>query len=150
MGYDAESVLAPQFRDKPAREDDSPVINDCAAQKKSSNFLDKLLFPSSKRPGKKQGPARGRMNLITASLTEGEGTFFILKQKMHNEIPFLTSYSYKKVIYALHAWYSSRTTILPIKDTQDGIPVSLLLNIRKKAHKYMEQIHNSGNGDLPA
>ena len=68
---------------------------------------------------------------------------------MHNEIPLLTSYSFKDVIYAYHTWYSSRTTHLSAQDSIDGIPVSLFLNIRKKAYEYMEQIYESGIDSQP-
>jgi hypothetical protein len=77
------------------------------------------------------------------------GHILFLEAKKHSEIPNLTSYSYKNVIYAYHAWYSSRTTILLVQDSIDEIPVSLILNIRKKAYEYMEQIHKSGTGGLP-
>jgi hypothetical protein len=78
----------------------------------------------------------------------GQGHILYLETKMHSEIPYLTGYSYKDVIYAYHAWYSSRTTLLPITDSLDGVPVSLLLDIRKKAYEYMALIHKSGTGDL--
>jgi hypothetical protein len=80
--------------------------------------------------------------------SRARGHILFLETKMHNEIPLLTSYSFKDVIYAYHAWYSSRTTHLSVQDSIDGIPVSLFLNIRKKAYEYMEQIHKSGTDIL--
>jgi hypothetical protein len=77
------------------------------------------------------------------------GHILYLEPKMHSEIPLLTSYSYKDVVYAYHAWYSSRTTLLSVKNSLDGIPVSLLLNMRKKTYEYMKQIYESGTGGLP-
>jgi hypothetical protein len=73
---------------------------------------------------------------------------FLEPKEAHSEIPNLTSYSYKDIIYAYHAWYSSRTTKLSFQDSIDGIPVALILNIRKKAYEYMEQIHKSVIGNL--
>jgi hypothetical protein len=78
-----------------------------------------------------------------------QGHILYLETKMHNEIPLLTSYSYENVVYAYHAWYSSRTTFLSVNKALDGIPVSSLLDIRKKIYQYMEQIHKSTVGDLP-
>ncbi len=66
-----------------------------------------------------------------------------LETKMSNEIPFLTSYSYDSIIYAYHAWYSSRTTNLSSQSSIDGLPLSLIQNMRKKSFDYLEQIHQS-------
>jgi hypothetical protein len=71
------------------------------------------------------------------------GHILFLEPKMHSEIPLLTSYSYEDVIYAYHAWYSSRTTHLSAQDSIDGIPVSSFLKIRKQAYEFMEQIYQS-------
>jgi hypothetical protein len=77
------------------------------------------------------------------------GHILFLKAKRINEISNLTSYSFENVIYAYHAWYSSRTNNLSIQDSLDGIPVSLLLNSRKNSYEYMEQIHKSGITRIP-
>ena len=71
------------------------------------------------------------------------GHILYLETKMHSEIPLLTSYSYQDIVYAYHAWYSSRTILLSDQDSLDGIPVSLLLNLRKEAYEYMERIYES-------
>jgi len=67
------------------------------------------------------------------------GHILYLETRMHDEIPLLTCYYYNDTIYAQHAWYSSRTTLLPVNDLLDGIPVSSLLDVRKRAFEYMEQ-----------
>lgn len=78
------------------------------------------------------------------------GHILYLETKMHGEIPLLTIYSYGDIVYAYHAWYSSQMTFLSVQESLDGIPVSLLLNIRKKAYEHMEQIHKSGiSGSCP-
>jgi hypothetical protein len=79
---------------------------------------------------------------------KARGHILYLETKMHSEIPLLTSYSYKDVVYAYHAWYSSRTTLLSEQDSLDGVPVSLLQSIRKKAYEHMKQIHKYSSGGL--
>lgn len=76
---------------------------------------------------------------------KARGHILYLETKMHSKIPLLTSYSYKDVVYAYHAWYSSRTTLLSLEDSLDGVPVSILLSIRKKVYEYMQQIHKSNS-----
>ena len=73
----------------------------------------------------------------------GRGHILYLETKMHSEIPLLTSYSFEGTVYAYHAWYSSRTTLLQAKDSLDGVPILLLLNTRKRAYDYMMQIYKS-------
>jgi hypothetical protein len=69
---------------------------------------------------------------------------------MHSEIHLLTSYSFEGIIYAYYAWYTSRITFLQVTDSQDGVPVSSLLETRKNAFEYMKQIYESGtNGYVP-
>jgi hypothetical protein len=72
-----------------------------------------------------------------------------LEAKKVSENSNLTTYSYEDVIYAIHAWYSSRTSNLSVQDSLDGIPVSLLLNSRKNSYEYMEQIHEFNFGGIP-
>jgi hypothetical protein len=74
----------------------------------------------------------------------GRGHILYLETRMHDEIPLLTSYSLNSVVYAYHAWYSSRTTLLSANDLLDGVRVSLLQEIRRKAYWYLEEIHESG------
>jgi hypothetical protein len=71
---------------------------------------------------------------------------FLEPKEDHSEIPNLTSYSCKDVIFAYHAWYSSRTTTLSDQSLIDGIPVSRIVKIRNKAYEFMEQIHKFGAG----
>ena len=77
------------------------------------------------------------------------GHILLLKAKKISENSNLISYSYEDVIYAIHAWYSSRTSNLSVQDSLDGIPVSLLLNSRKNSYEFMEQIHKSSIGRIP-
>jgi hypothetical protein len=71
------------------------------------------------------------------------GHILFLEAKRISELSTLTSYSYKDVIYAYHAWYSSRMSNLSVQDSLDGIKVFILLNSRKNSYEYMEQIHKS-------
>jgi hypothetical protein len=68
------------------------------------------------------------------------GKIVFLETKMHDTIPLLTSYSYKGVTYAWHAWYSSRTFGL-LPELLDGLPVSWLREVRRLAYEYMEKVH---------
>ncbi len=74
---------------------------------------------------------------------------FLEPKEEQSEIPNFTSYYYKDIIYAYHAWYSSRTTNLSVQDSIDGVPVSSILNTRKKAYEYMEQTHKYCSECLP-
>ena len=73
-----------------------------------------------------------------------------LETKMHDKIPILTSYSHQGVIYAWHAWYSSRTFKLSDQDSlkhkssrKGGLPVPWLREVRKLAYEYMKQVHEA-------
>lgn len=70
------------------------------------------------------------------------GKILFLETKMHDTIPFLTSYSYKGVTYAWHAWYSSRVAKLSTQELLDGLPVSWLREVRRLAYEYMKKVHN--------
>ena len=74
---------------------------------------------------------------------KARGHILFLDAKVHSEFTYLTSYSHNNIIYAYHAWYSSRASNLSIDDLVDGVPVSLLFDIRKEAFEYMKQIHQS-------
>jgi hypothetical protein len=60
---------------------------------------------------------------------------------MNDEIPLLTSYSNSGVIYAWHAWFSSRVTELSKQQTLDGLPVDWLTDTRKKTLEFMKHIN---------
>jgi hypothetical protein len=68
------------------------------------------------------------------------GKILFLETQMHAEIPLLTRYIYQGQTYAWHSWYSSR--IFGMKDTEvlNGLPVSWLKNILKKAYVFMEHL----------
>jgi hypothetical protein len=70
------------------------------------------------------------------------GRIFFLETKMHDTIPLLTSYSSQGIIYAWHAWFSSRTTGFSSQQTIDGcFPVSWLLETRKTTLEFMKHIN---------
>jgi hypothetical protein len=69
------------------------------------------------------------------------GKILYLDMKMHDEIPFLTSYHYRGETYAWHAWYSSRTFGRPSQGSLDGLPVSWYREVRKMAYEYMRMIY---------
>ena len=62
------------------------------------------------------------------------GKISFVETKMHEQIPFLTLYQSDDVVYALHAWYSSRTTGLSAKSSLDGYPVDWLKEVNKQVH----------------
>jgi hypothetical protein len=64
-----------------------------------------------------------------------------LETKMHEEIPFLTSYSFRGVTFAWHAWYSSRTFGRSNRSSLDGLPVSWIREVRKLSYNYMKKIY---------
>jgi hypothetical protein len=70
------------------------------------------------------------------------GKILFLEANMHDTIPLLTSYSYKGVTYAWHAWYSSRTLGLSSRELLDGLPISWLREVRHLAYEYMKKVHN--------
>jgi glycosyltransferase involved in cell wall biosynthesis len=67
------------------------------------------------------------------------GKILFLETQMHPQIPFLTIYTYSGKPYALHAWYSSRTTTLAPDAMLDGYPVGWLKEANKQAFEYMQE-----------
>ena len=72
-----------------------------------------------------------------------QGRILFLETKVHEEIPLLTSYLHQGIIYAWHAWYSSRTVGLSDQDFVDSHPVFWLRETRRLAYSFMEQIHEN-------
>ena len=70
------------------------------------------------------------------------GRILYLEARMHGKIPLLTSYAYNEIIYAWHAWYSSRT-IGANTASIDGYPVSWLQDVRKLEYDFMMQVHRN-------
>lgn len=73
---------------------------------------------------------------------KASGKILFLETKMHDNIPLLTSYFYKGVTYAWHAWYSSRVVGLSSQELLDGLPVSWLRETRRLTYEYMKKLHN--------
>lgn len=76
------------------------------------------------------------------------GRILFLEAKMHNEIPLLTSYSSDDIIYAWHAWFSSRTTGFSKKQTLDGLPMLWLSETRKATLEFMKQLYKKTFAEL--
>jgi hypothetical protein len=68
------------------------------------------------------------------------GRILFLETRMHNTIPLLTSYSSKGIIYAWHAWYSSRATEFSGQQTLDGLPLVWLSEARKATIEFMKHV----------
>jgi hypothetical protein len=68
------------------------------------------------------------------------GRILFLETKMHDTIPLMTSYSSQGIIYAWHAWFSSRMTGFSSQQTLDGLPLAWLLDARKATLEFMKQV----------
>jgi hypothetical protein len=77
------------------------------------------------------------------------GRIVFLESRMHDTIPFLTSYAYNETVYAWHAWYSSRTIGIHSKSL-DGYPVLWLREVRKIEYDFMMQVHRNTATELKA
>ena len=77
------------------------------------------------------------------------GHILFLETQMHDAHPLLTSYSDHGIIYAWHAWYSSRTFGLSLsKQKLDELfPVPWLLDARKESIEFMKRIHEETSLD---
>jgi hypothetical protein len=120
--------------------------------KKIVELFGQIAFSPSpmnwEEPRDKKGHLNYNERFYSISYKFRDHILFLEPKAEHSEIPNFTNYYYKDVIYAYHAWYSSRTTNLSVQDSIDGIPVSLILKVRKKAYEYMEQIHKSATTSL--
>lgn len=70
------------------------------------------------------------------------GRMLYLEIRMHAKIPLLTSYVYDGIVFAWHAWYSSRTIGVNTLSI-DGYPVSWLEEVRKTEYDFMIQVHRN-------
>jgi len=71
-----------------------------------------------------------------------QGKILFLESTPNEKIPLFTSYSFQGTTYAWHAWYSSRTTLLPAKMLLSGnLSIPYLQSVRKLAYDYLKQIH---------
>ena len=75
------------------------------------------------------------------------GKMLYLEPQIHTTIPLLTSYGRNGVIFAWHAWYSSRTVGMN-SGALEGYPVSWLRNVRKLEYDFMMQIHKDTADEL--
>jgi len=78
------------------------------------------------------------------------GNILYIDTKMHEKIPFLTSYVYNDKIFAWHAWYSSQVHRAALKATSslDGLPLSWLQEVRNASLEFMEQTYRNTTSDL--
>jgi hypothetical protein len=74
---------------------------------------------------------------------KASGRILFLDTKMHDEIPFLTSYMHQNTTFAWHAWYSSRTTGLSPQATIDGLPASWVIESWKHRYEFMKRIYEN-------
>jgi hypothetical protein len=72
---------------------------------------------------------------------KAQGHILYLETRMHDQIPFLTAYSYLGTNYGWHSWYSSRTTELSATDQLDGYPVSWIRDVQQLEFDFMKQVH---------
>ena len=81
------------------------------------------------------------------------GRIMFLETRMHDMIPLLTSYSQQGIIYAWHAWFSSRVTDFSSKQTLDGLPVLWLMETREATLKFIRNVYeetSSGSNKNPS
>jgi hypothetical protein len=69
------------------------------------------------------------------------GRILFLETRMHDTIPLLTSYSNEGIVYAWHAWFSSRTTGFLSHQMMDGLPVRWLSEARKGELEFMQHVY---------
>ena len=69
------------------------------------------------------------------------GRILFLETRMHDTIPLLTSYSSQGIIYAWHAWFSSRITEFSSQQTLDGLPVLWLMRTREATLEFMKHVY---------
>ena len=74
---------------------------------------------------------------------KAKGRILFLETRMHETVPFLTSYAYQGVIYAWHAWYSSRMMNLPSHGRLDSLPVSWLRDVRLLSYEHLKRIQKA-------